>query len=110
MKIRLLLGAAVVVLAANAASPPGNKLSTEQKILHVLDGITCAGVDDTFHAKQSVEFYMALFNAKIPVEMHLYGHGGHGGSIDPRKGIPFGTWPTRFLEWAKDLKLMEAKK
>ena len=72
--------------------------------------ITSAGVDDAFHAKQSVEFYMALFNAKIPVEMHLYGHGGHGGSIDPRKGIPFGTWPTRFVEWAKDLKLMDAKK
>jgi acetyl esterase/lipase len=72
--------------------------------------ITCAGVDDTFHAKQSVEFYMALFNAKIPVEMHLYGHGGHGGSIDPRRGIPFGSWPARFVEWAKDLKLMDAKK
>lgn len=72
--------------------------------------ITCAGVDDAFHARQSVEFYMALFNAKIPVEMHLYGRGGHGGSIDPRKGIPFGTWPTRFVEWARDLKLMEAKK
>jgi endo-1,4-beta-xylanase len=72
--------------------------------------ITCAGIDDAFHARQSVEFYTALFNAKIPVEMHLYGHGGHGGSIDPRKGIPFGTWPTRFVEWAKDLKLMEAKK
>jgi endo-1,4-beta-xylanase len=72
--------------------------------------ITCAGVDDAFHARQSVEFYTALFNAKIPVEMHLYGHGGHGGSIDPRKGIPFGTWPARFVEWAKDLKLTEAKK
>jgi endo-1,4-beta-xylanase len=72
--------------------------------------ITCAGVDDAFHARQSVEFYMALFTAKIPAEMHLYRHGGHGGSIDPRKGIPFGTWPVRFVEWAKDLKLMEPKK
>jgi endo-1,4-beta-xylanase len=72
--------------------------------------ITCAGVDDSFHAKQSVEFYMALFNAKIPAEMHLYRHGGHGGSIGERKGIPFGTWPVRFVEWAKDLKLMEMKK
>jgi acetyl esterase/lipase len=72
--------------------------------------ITCAGVDDAFHARQSVEFYTALFNAKVPAEMHLYGHGGHGGSIDPRKGIPFGTWPARFVEWAKDLKMMEAKK
>jgi hypothetical protein len=42
--------------------------------------------------------------------MHLYRHGGHGGSIGERKGIPFGTWPVRFVEWAKDLKLMEMKK
>ena len=72
--------------------------------------ITSAGVDDAFHARQSVEFFTALFNAKIPAEIHIYGHGGHGGSIDPRKGIPFGTWPARFVEWAKDLKLMDAKK
>lgn len=68
--------------------------------------ITCAGVDDTFHAKQSVEFYSALLTAKIPVEMHLYGHGGHGGSVSDRKGIPFGSWTTRFAEWANDLKLL----
>ena len=69
--------------------------------------ITCAGIGDAFHAKQSVEFYMALFNAKIPVEMHLYGRGGHGGSINERNGIPFGTWPKRFIEWADDLKLLK---
>jgi endo-1,4-beta-xylanase len=72
--------------------------------------ITCAGIDDAFHARQSVEFYTALFNAKIPVEMHLYGRGGHGGSIGPRKGIPFGTWPARFVDWARDLKLMDPRK
>ena len=40
MKIRLLLAAAVVVHAANGATLPGNKLSTEQKIVHVLDRLT----------------------------------------------------------------------
>jgi len=40
MKIRLLLAGAVVALAANGATLPGNKLSTEQKILHVLDRLT----------------------------------------------------------------------
>lgn len=65
--------------------------------------ITCAGIDDTFHARQSVEFYDALFKARIPVELHIYSHGGHGGGITPRHGIPFGTWPARFIEWAKDL-------
>src|SRR6476661_5994746 len=40
MKTRLLLAAAVVALAANGAALPGNKLSNEQKILHVLDRLT----------------------------------------------------------------------
>jgi acetyl esterase/lipase len=71
--------------------------------------LTSAGVDDAFHARQTVEFYDALFKAQIPAELHIYGHGGHGGGISPRKGIPMGTWPERFVEWAKDLKLMDAK-
>ena len=44
--------------------------------------------------------------AKIPVELHIYGHGGHGGGIGPRKGIPFGSWHLRLVEWAKDLGYM----
>jgi len=71
--------------------------------------LTSAGVDDAFHAKQTVEFYDALFQAKIPAELHIYHHGGHGGAISERKGIPFGTWQLRFIDWAKDLGLMNAK-
>jgi acetyl esterase/lipase len=65
--------------------------------------LMCAGLDDAFHAKDTVEFYNALFDAKVPVEMHIYGHGGHGGNISPRKGIPMGTWQYRFVDWALDL-------
>ncbi len=65
-----------------------------------------AGVDDAFHAKETVDFYNAMFNAKIPVELHIYGHGGHGGALRPRNGIPMGTWQYRFVEWATDLKFM----
>ncbi len=68
--------------------------------------LTSAGIDDAFHAKQTVDFYNAWFNAKLPVELHIYGHGGHGGGIKPRGGIPFGTWQARFLEWIADLGMM----
>jgi acetyl esterase/lipase len=66
----------------------------------------CAGLDDAFHAKETVDFYNAYFNAKIPVELHIYAHGGHGGGIGPRNGIPFGTWPSRFIEWAADIGML----
>jgi endo-1,4-beta-xylanase len=69
--------------------------------------LTSAGVDDAFHARQTVQFYNALFEAKVPAELHIYGHGGHGGGIGPRKGIPFGTWHQRFVEWAADLGMMK---
>ena len=52
--------------------------------------LTSAGIDDAFHARQTVEFYDAMFKANVPVELHIYGRGGHGGGIGPRKGIPSG--------------------
>jgi endo-1,4-beta-xylanase len=79
--------------------------------------LVCAGTGDVFHAKQTVEFYNALFEIgrtqkpkPLNIEMHIYGTGGHGGSITPRKGIPFGTWPQRFVEWSADLNLLPASK
>jgi len=66
----------------------------------------CAGVDDAFHARETVDFYNAYFNAKIPAELHIYAHGGHGGGIGSRGGIPFGTWPLRFTEWATDIGML----
>lgn len=70
--------------------------------------LTSAGIDDASHARQTVDFYNALFAAGIPVELHIYGHGGHANGIKPRDGIPFGTWHHRFVDWIVDLGLMEA--
>jgi acetyl esterase/lipase len=64
--------------------------------------LVSAGLDDASHARRTVEFYDAYFKAKVPVELHIYSHGGHAGGISPRKGIPFGTWHLRFIEWAQD--------
>ena len=69
--------------------------------------LTTAGLDDASHARATVDFYNAWINAKVPVEMHIYGHGGHGNGIKPRNGIPFGSWPTRFVEWVTDLGMMK---
>lgn len=69
--------------------------------------LTSAGIDDASHARQTVDFYNAYFNAKVPVELHIYAHGGHANGIKPRNGIPFGTWHHRFIEWARDLGMMK---
>ena len=69
--------------------------------------LTSAGLDDASHARQTVEFYNALFQAGVPVELHIYAHGGHGGGIKPRNGIPFGAWHVRFQEWLADRGLLK---
>jgi endo-1,4-beta-xylanase len=68
---------------------------------------TVAGVDDYFHSSETMDFVSAWLKAKIPVELHVYGHGGHGNGIKPRNGIPFGTWPNRFVDWITDLGMMK---
>ncbi len=69
--------------------------------------LTSAGSDDQFHARETVEFYNELFKVGVPAELHIYAHGGHGGGIRARNGIPFGTWHLRFQEWMADLGLLK---
>jgi endo-1,4-beta-xylanase len=80
--------------------------------------LVCAGTGDVFHAKQTVDFYNAVFEVgrvqkpkPLNVEMHIYGTGGHGGSIfASKKPHPFSRWPERFVEWVTDLGMLPAAK
>jgi len=69
--------------------------------------LTSAGLDDASHAVQTVEFYNSLFKVGVPVELHIYSHGGHGKAIHPRDGMPFGTWHVRMQEWMGDLGMLK---
>jgi acetyl esterase/lipase len=69
--------------------------------------LTSAGKDDEFHARETVEFFNSLFKAGVPADLIIYSHGGHGGAISPRRGIPFGTWHIRFQEWLADMGLLK---
>ncbi len=71
--------------------------------------LTSAGLDDSFHAKQTVEFYNELFKVGVQADLHIYAHGGHGGAISERKGIPFGTWHLRLQDWLTDLGMLKQR-
>jgi acetyl esterase/lipase len=65
--------------------------------------VVCAGSGDRGHAIWAMDYYSAMLKASVPnIEMHLYGSGSHGGSLKYRDGIPFGTWPERYMEWFRD--------
>jgi len=69
--------------------------------------LASAGKDDASHAIQTVEFYNSMFKTGVPVELHIYSHGGHGKAINARDGIPFGTWHVRMQDWMADLGVLK---
>jgi acetyl esterase/lipase len=48
--------------------------------------------------KQSLVYYIALKNAGVPVEMHLYQRGGHAFGLR-RKELPITGWPQLVETW-----------
>ena len=52
-------------------------------------------VDNVNH---SLVYYMALKNAGVPVEMHLYARGGHAFGLRPTK-FPVTRWPQLVETW-----------
>ncbi|HEV2646251.1 MAG TPA: alpha/beta hydrolase [Acidobacteriaceae bacterium] len=47
---------------------------------------------------QSLVYYIALKNAKVPVEMHLYAQGGHAFGLRPTN-LPATHWPNLVETW-----------
>lgn len=50
----------------------------------------------------SVNLFLALLEAKVPAELHVYEGGGHGFGMLPKEKAP-GTsdWPNRALDWLR---------
>lgn len=57
-----------------------------------------AGDDQVDSIKHSLVYYSALKNANVPVEMHLYAHGGHGFGVR-RTNQPITEWPKLLDTW-----------
>lgn len=56
--------------------------------------------DDGVRVECALFYYLALKNAKVPAEMHLYPTGGHGYGLRPSEHAA-STWPARAAEWMK---------
>jgi len=54
--------------------------------------------DDQLSSENSAKFYLALLEAGVPAELHVYSMGGHGFGMRQR-GLPVSSWRERFLEW-----------
>ncbi len=62
--------------------------------------------DDGIRVENSLVYYLALKNAAVAAEMHLYASGGHGYGLRP-SSQPVSSWPKRAEEWMHGLGLLE---
>ncbi len=65
--------------------------------------------DQAVPVENSILFYQALTKAKVPAEMYLFEHGGHG--MGMRDGLGTSSlWPRRAEEWLRDRGLLTQAK
>ena len=63
-----------------------------------------ASDDDTVNPENSVRFYQALLKNKVPAELHLYEHGGHGFGL--HNTTTNEDWFKSCIDWMKANKLL----
>jgi acetyl esterase/lipase len=64
--------------------------------------------DDPVHVENAVVYFMALKNAKVPAELHVYAEGGHGYGLRPRD-LPIMGWPKLVETWMHTIKVLPAQ-
>ena len=54
--------------------------------------------DDPVHVENAVVYFLALKNAKVPAELHIFAQGGHGYGLR-RTALPVTAWPQSVETW-----------
>lgn len=57
---------------------------------------------------QSIAYYIALKEAGVPVEMHLYAQGGHAFGLQAA-ALPIGHWPVLVEQWLQTIGALSTK-
>ncbi|HVI55140.1 MAG TPA: alpha/beta hydrolase [Luteibacter sp.] len=58
--------------------------------------------DPVDNVRNSIAYYLALKEASVPVEMHLYASGGHAFGLR-EKDMPIGAWPQLAEKWMQSI-------
>ena len=61
--------------------------------------------DDPVHVENATNYFLALKNAKVPAELHIYADGGHGYGLR-RTAQPVTAWPLLVEKWLQTIKAM----
>jgi acetyl esterase/lipase len=61
--------------------------------------------DPVDNVNDSLVYYIALKNAGVPVEMHLFAQGGHAFGLR-RTSSPITNWPSLVMSWLKSIRML----
>jgi acetyl esterase/lipase len=61
--------------------------------------------DDPVHVENAVVYFLALKNAKVPAELHVYAEGGHGYGLR-HTALPVTTWPRSVETWLHTIHML----
>ena len=60
-------------------------------------------------ADKCIDFYSMLLKAGIEAELHVFGKGSHGFDLGAGRGKSAALWPTSFVAWLSDSKIIQDK-
>jgi acetyl esterase/lipase len=63
--------------------------------------------NDPVHVENAVVYFMALKNAKVPAELHIFADGGHGYGLR-RTALPVTTWPLLVDTWLHTIGMLSS--
>jgi acetyl esterase/lipase len=61
--------------------------------------------DDPFHVESSTVYFLALKNAGVPAELHIYAQGGHGYGLR-QIALPVTNWPRLVETWLTTIQML----
>jgi acetyl esterase/lipase len=61
--------------------------------------------DDSVHVENATVYFIALKNAKVPAELHIYAQGGHGYGLR-RTTLPVTAWPQSVETWLHTIQIL----
>ena len=97
---------------------PGYLADAEQSFLDKLDLHPTAQTpptfivqaeDDPVHIENSTIWFLALKQAKVPAELHIYSEGGHGYGLRPQAKWPVTTWPQSVETWLHTIHILSSR-
>ena len=98
---------AVLVYPAYLLKDKSDELAPEVRISKDTPPVFFAHADDDPHSSDnSARMYLALKEAGVPCELHIYASGGHGFGLRQSEH-PSCTWPARCAEWMKSQGLLQ---